>query len=191
MKLFVQIILIYSIFISLFSCAQIDKIQEAEKVYYFDLTSVVDSAIEDLSRRSPKVKKEISYDGESNSLDLSEINWKDELEVFEDADINKPILKNSYETTVKEMARGYSMTRYEASGPRELVRWLEVEKDQNGEIQKVAFKIVTDNSLYASEKEGTLVFTKGRKLKSYSIEGVQSIVFLGDKHYSVAGNLVY
>lgn len=168
-----------------------DQIHETEQVYNFDLSIVVDSAVKDLIRRSPKVEKSVSYDGEQNSLATSEINWKDELEIFEDADINKPILKNSYEKTIKNSLSGITIVRFEANGPRELVRWLEIEKNEDGEIQKIAFKMFTDNSLYASEKEGELEFSEGRKLEKYSIKGVQSIVFLEDKHYSIKGNLVY
>ncbi|NME72053.1 hypothetical protein [Flammeovirga aprica] len=191
MKLFVQITIIYFTLNSLFSCAQLDKVQDSEEVYNFDLTSVVDSAVKDLSRRAPSVEKKITYDGKENSLASSEINWEEELEVFEDADINKPILRNSYEKTTQNKSNGGTLTRFEASGPRELVRWVEVEKDSNGDILKIAFKMLTDNSLYATEKEGELVFSEGQKLKSYAVEGTQSIVFLGDKHYAVKGNLVY
>ncbi|KXX71586.1 hypothetical protein [Flammeovirga sp. SJP92] len=191
MKLFVQITIIYFTLNSLFSCAQLDKIQDTEEVYNFDLTSVVDSAVKDLSKRAPSVEKKVFYDGVENTVASSEINWEEELEVFEDADINKPILKNSYEKSTLNKSDGSTLTRFEASGPRELVRWVEVEKNSDGELLKIAFKMLTDNSLYATEKEGQLVFSEGQKLKSYAIQGIQTIVFLGDKHYTVEGNLVY
>ncbi|WP_044201095.1 hypothetical protein [Flammeovirga sp. OC4] len=191
MKLFVQITIIHFILSSLFSCAQLDKIQDTEEVYNFDLTSVVDSAVKDLSRTSPAVEKKVLYDGQEDKVASSTINWEDELEVFEDADINKPILKNSYQKSIQNKPDGGTLTRFEASGPRELVRWMEIEKDSDGELLKIAFKMLTDNSLYATEKEGQLVFSEGQKLKSYAIEGIQTIVFLGDKHYSIEGNLVY
>lgn len=191
MKLFVNITTLTFILSSFISCAQLNKIQDSEEVYNFDLKSVIDSAVEDLSRRSPHVEKQVFYDGQKNKIATSEINWEEELEVFEDADINKPILKNRYEKSTQDKTGGSTLTRFEASGPRELVRWLEVEKNKDGELLKITFKMLTDNSLYATEKEGKLVFSKGQKLKSYTLEGNQSIVFLGNKNYSVEGNLVY
>ncbi|MBB6462463.1 hypothetical protein [Flammeovirga kamogawensis] len=191
MKLFVRISLIFTNIFLLTNCSQIDKIHDSEQVYYFDLASLIDSAVADLDRKSPSVEKEIDYDGEKDVIDVKDIDWEKELEVFAQADINRPVLKDSYVTVITNKDDGLKVTRYEANGPRELVRWLELSEDKNGKLISVAFKMFTDNSLFSSQKEGRLEFTMNQKLKRYSLAGAETILFLGEKNYAVKGNLVY
>ncbi|AZQ63211.1 hypothetical protein EI427_13460 [Flammeovirga pectinis] len=191
MKLFVRISLIFTNIFLLTNCSQIDKIHDSDQVYYFDLESLIDSAVADLDRKSPSVEKEIDYDGEKDVIDVKDIDWEKELEVFAQADINRPVLKDSYVTVITNKDDGLKVTRYEASGPREIVRWLELSQDKNGKLISVAFKMFTDNSLFSSQKEGKLEFTMNQKLKRYSLAGAETILFLGEKNYAVKGNLVY
>ncbi|NLR91291.1 MULTISPECIES: hypothetical protein [Flammeovirga] len=190
MHLFVRISLIITSISLLTNCSQLETFDKQDQVYYFDLKEIIENTSTALASSSAKVNKEVEYDGKKNVISSDEIDWENELEIFAEADINRPIFKDSYAVIKKEEGKNH-ITRYEASGPRESVRWLELKKNTEGKILNVSFKIRTDNSLFETEKNGELVFDENEMLQRYTLKGSQSIVILGDKNYEIIADVVY
>lgn len=82
--------------------------RELELDPFFDLANYIDRQVDSLEILSPSVEKTIVLNGEEESKQLSDLNFKNDLRTFRDADINKPAWLDKY--TVERQEDGNVLT---------------------------------------------------------------------------------
>ncbi len=182
---FVAAILLFS----LVSCHQDEARDDAPKVYY-DLKGFIGNQIVYLNEKKPEVSKTAVLAGKRVVTKTREIDWKKELELFVQADINKPSYRQSYEV----IRNGPLHYEYRLKPGNDLpVAYLKVDTDS---VLKqplyVEALIRATNKIYNSEKKVVLNAAKQDNLlevNSYEVSGYQKLIFVEKKEFSIIGQI--
>jgi len=175
-------------FLLLINCNSVTSSQQpaASSQHYFDLDSFFTQQIHLLDSIKPTVQKTVFLNGKKEEKELKEINWKEELSVFLESDINKLAWKDKYEvdTSLKDDPNIYFyIIRFTA-------------KDKNLKTQKITVNIIKDieqiNSIHIKNVSENLLYSSITNLmfipeKEYSIKTKQQIRFLKPDKYEVKG----
>ena len=180
--------------IILMSCAEgredaapSQRIQE-----YYNVDSLLEHQIKALTANKARLVKEVVYGGkeETDTIALTEEVLEQELLMFDEMNINKPVLSGRY---IKEVtAQGeFEVTRYQADEPDDLrVNYLEVYRKQ-GQVQRIEGLFSDRNLLYNSTRKLVLNLNEQQLPQTYRIEGIQKMIFRDEVEYSVAGKFIY
>jgi hypothetical protein len=146
------------------------------QIYYFDLKAYFTNVAVKLTLKKPLVNKTVSKNELSENKNIKINNWKTELALFINADINKPAWKDSY--TIDSTLSKIIYFAKEAD-----LKTQKIEIDlRNG--SPIKFKIITkmDNILYHATEE--LEFYPD---SLYTIKKHQKVLFLGNNNYLIRG----
>ncbi|MFT4032194.1 MAG: hypothetical protein QM669_07220 [Siphonobacter sp.] len=149
---------------------------------YFDLKSFIVKQISVLEQQKPLVRKEVIVNEEAESLVTTKINWAKELDLFNQADLNKPAYTRSYFVDTLSVNTISYRLREGESLP---VQFLEVIKDSTGQPRKIKATLLDKNYLFETEQTLTMECQKG-KLSAYQIEGFQQLFFGDPKPFKVS-----
>lgn len=171
----------------LISCDNPKK-DSAQIKKYFDLKGFMESQIEELDEKKPVVDKTMKMGKERNSRSSNEINWKKELELFLQADINKPAYIQSYNVSRPDS----STYEYVLKQGQDLqVRRLKIKLDKaNGIPVRIEAQLKSENKLYESEKNINLscqVKGESCKIMTYHISGFQKLATMEKKPFAIEG----
>lgn len=153
---------------------------------YYNVKGFVENQIQLLNRQKPTVEKTMVVGSDQEKRTTNEVNWQKELELFVQADINKPAYRQSY-----AIARPDSLTyEYTIQTQEDLpVRYLKIVLDKpDGQPALIEAKILAQNKLYESEKN--LLMRCAQKsgdwrVASYQIKGFQELVISDRKPFDV------
>ena len=166
-------------------------VEQKQAPVYYDVLGFVKAQIDDLSSRKPTVNKVVGINDKQNQENISAINWNRELELFTQADINKPALQNSY-----QIARPDSLTYlYTLKNPEEqlTVRSLRVQLDSiSQKPRRIEAVLQTNNPLYSSERN--LLLESGPlgsqwHIHHYKLSGYQKLPYFDKNEFLVEGTL--
>jgi hypothetical protein len=183
-----KLLLFASVILVIISCK--DDAQEDNVKIYYDLKGFMENQIVYLIEKQPEVSKTAVLDGQNETTKTRDINWKKELELFIQADINKPSYKQSYQVIRKDSSWYEYILKPSANLP---VRYLKIVTD--GKLNKPVYVkaiIRTENKIYKSEKNIELTCTMKDNLlalKSYSVQGNQKLVLLDEKSYHIKARI--
>ena len=173
----------------LMSCEN-SEVEGNDEKYYYDLKGFINNQIIILNEKKPKVSKELIMDGHKEVSTNNDVDWKKELELFIQSDLNKPSYRQSY-TVVRADSLSYE---YILKPGEDLpVRHLNIKLDQTMH-QPVAVKALlkSENKIYTSEKNISLTCTKRENLleiSSYSVAGYQKLAFMKKKSFNVSAKI--
>lgn len=162
--------------------------QQAKRTsVYFDLKGFLDQQIAALNAQNPLVSKTALVSGQPETHQTRQVDWVKELELFEQADLNKPAYVNSYFT--EEISK--TTTTYRLKSDEDLpVQYLEVIKDEKtGQPLKVKATLRTKNYLYESERTLSLTARNGR-LAEYEIDGFQQMFYGDPEPFHLEGRIL-
>jgi hypothetical protein len=162
------------ILICLSFCCQTNQNEiEAGEQIYFPLQEFVENLSAKLNNKG--LRKSMQVGGESFDVKefLSPDQWQSELDIFIQADINKPSLRGSYQTDKTES----SLTHTLKPGEKGKVKKLTVHYEGKN-VKEISFLSATDNTFYSSETHGTLTLNELGLLDHFSIKGTQKVVAL-------------
>ncbi len=170
----------------LLSACQTPAEKSDEPPVYYDVKGFVENQIQLLNQQKPTVAKTMVVGSDEEKRSTNEVNWQRELELFVQADINKPAYRQSY-----AIARPDSLTyEYTIQTQEDLpVRFLKVVLDKpNGQPTLIEARILAQNKLYESEKN--LLMRCAQKsgdwrVASYQIKGFQELVISDRKPFEV------
>lgn len=159
---------------------------------YFDVAGYVKTQITALKRQNPTVEKQTRIKEKSQNQTVKNVDWNRELELFTQADINKPAFRNSY-----DVARPDALTyRYTLKPTEEklTVRSLTVQIDaQTRQPRLIEAVLRTQNLLYESERKLTLESGPGAgagwRVKQYKLTGFQQLTYFGKNDFFVQGRV--
>lgn len=161
-----------------------------EKKAYYDLKGFVENQIVYLNEKKPKVTKTVQLDGKKELRAEIETDWKKELELFAQADINKPAYRNSYSVTRSDSA----VYEYKIKQGENLpVRYLMIKVDSATQ-QPVLIKALlrSENRIYSSEKSIELTVTRRNNLlevSAYSVKGYQKLMFMNARSFNITAKI--
>ncbi|MEZ0609439.1 hypothetical protein ACAW74_13025 [Fibrella sp. WM1] len=180
----------FAVLLSASACEKSTQ-QKAAPVYY-DVAGYVDAQIATLAKAKPAVTKRAQMAGTTQHLKLTTLNWSRELELFKQADINKPALRQSY-----AIARPDSLTYLYTLKPTEknlTVRRLMVQLDSaTRQPRRIEATLATENPLYNSERR--IVLESGPNqadqwgIRHYRLSGFQHLVIADKKAFDVEGTV--
>jgi hypothetical protein len=159
------------------SCKSDKGKTQNRQINYFDLqTYFKDKAVE-FSKSNPEITKEIMVNKDTEKKKLKIDNWKEELSLFINSDINKIALKNSYgkDSTASRVI-------YTAKDSDLKTRKITVQFDGQNQVQQILIDNVIDNLLFHGTEE--LLYIPSQL---YQIKKHQKVRFLGEKNYLVKG----
>ncbi|UOQ73258.1 hypothetical protein [Hymenobacter cellulosilyticus] len=125
-------------------------------------------------------KQVMLRDGQMETTRVEKVDWSKELQIFYQADINKPALRGAYEA-IGSPVNGAQ--EYRRKGIIEnIVDQLRVSGDgtSSGTIEAT---LTQDNPLFFSRKFLALSYQNGL-LKTYRVRGVQKLVLFDTLRYS-------
>lgn len=159
---------------------------------YYDVAGYVKRQIADLSTRKPIVSKTVLINTETSRQDIRDVNWTRELELFSQADINKPALRSSYQITRPDsLTYQYTLKKSEE---KLTVRSLRVQLDSaTGQPRRIEAVLQTANPLYSSERhvlmESGLAGTNGWQVRHYKLSGFQKLPYFDKNDFAVEGRV--
>lgn len=185
-----SVLLIFLLFLA--GCQEIENDRFTNTKNYFDLKGLLEAQILLLDSLQPSVSKVTSIDGvkESQTLHLDSAAWAKEMEIFFEADINDPILKDAYDLEKKELGDSLTLMSYEAIDKESAeIEFLKVFYSQKHDVPSHITAVFTEkNSLYDSKRSLKLDFQYKNNLNvlsGYSIDGIQKMLLKDTIHYKV------
>ncbi|MCB2378616.1 hypothetical protein LGH70_13530 [Hymenobacter sp. BT635] len=159
--------------------------QPVRKPLYFDVKGLLDNQTKLLTQHRPAVEKQVALrNGTVETTRVEQVDWSKELQIFYQADINKPALRGAYEAQSPQAGDTINLVKVyrRKAGIENIVDQLRVEENdtQSGAIEAV---LTQDNPLFFSRKTLTLNYQHGL-LNSYKVEGVQKLVMFDTLRYS-------
>lgn len=161
------------------SCAE-PEVKSVQQ-HYIDVKGFVDSEVNRLSKSNTLVNKTVIQNGNSESLSNINVNWKNELALFRESDINKSAWQDSYIVTKKEGSKEFHALDSNLRTKLILVRY-----DKNNKVAYLQIRNRTKNSLYQTDE--TLIYIPD---SLYSVTKDQEVLFLGKNRYEIKGSLTH
>lgn len=157
-------------------CFSAEKKNALETIYYFNLKDYFTKTATELNSKRPLVNKMVSKNELSENKNLKINDWKTELGLFIDADINKVAWKESY-------TKDSSATKIIYIAKEADLKTQKIEIDlKDGSPIKFKIKTQMDNLLYHTTEE--LEFYPD---SVYQIKKHQKVVLLGENNYLIKG----
>lgn len=158
------------------SCFSESKKKAVRQIYYFDLQSYFNNQAAMLQKNSKYINKTVAKNNLEEQKLIQVENWKTELSLFIDADINKPAWKESY--SKDSTARKITYTAID-----KVLKTQKIEIDlSNGIPSKFIIVTKEDNLLYHSTAH--LEFIPNAL---YLIKKHQKVFLLGENNYLIKG----
>ncbi len=171
--------------IVMFVSCKTDKAEKSSRTYFFDTKAYFDRWVTEYGQSNAKLKKTIVEENaiaEEKDMFLKEADWKKELSLFYECNINKAALKDAYrtDTILKDSLR---LVQFLALDSTSSVRRLDILEFQGEEHPAFAAALRTDNLLFRSQ---TLLHFHPNK--RYSVQMMQEIKHSGIKReYQITG----
>ena len=155
------------------------------KPNYFDVQGFLDAQVTRLSQQQPPVEKQVKLrDGRPETTRVAKTEWSKELQVFYQANINKPALRGAYTVVPVVDGRRYQLT------PSLDAPVTQLTVTGTGQTPDVLTAIIKqDNPLFYSEKRLRLRTHNGL-LTEYEVVGVQKLVMFDTVRYLVRTRVV-
>ena len=154
-----------------------------EKLPYFDLKGYIEQEIPKVDGAKVAKISRVQHQEESADVVYSVQDWKEELDIFFQADINKPSLARSYDTKTKNSYLIHTLLPGEKGKVKEIT--VRYDKDRP---TRITVKLVEENMFYTSTTIGQVYFNvETTKLDHYSVESTQKIWFLKPNNMKIMG----
>lgn len=173
------------LFISLLLVGCTDSETQNSTKTYFDLAGLVNQQITELNKNQPLTHKNLVIEEKKEVLNTNIIDWKKELELFLQADLNKQSYQLSYNKEDTPQMAIYTLKKGESLS----VKSLKILFDEDKTVKHIEALLQTENYLYQSEKHLLMTLDKNH-LTNYQIEGWQELFIGKKKSFKVDGIVV-
>lgn len=153
-----------------------------EDLPYFDLRGLTDTLAVTLQEDNPKVRKRVVQRDSTEVQTIRIADWEQELTLFREADINKPVLRDSYTTE----QRGDTLV-HRANTEEPAVRHMRVIRNEEGTRIRISFR--ERSRLFDVERELALQLSPARELQRYRIDSRQDITLKESQRYLIEGKI--
>lgn len=182
--------------LSMLACSDSNTAPEDREIYYYDVRGQLNAQLQELSTASAHLNKSTQVDEvvEEAKLQPDSAGWRRELDIFFQADINKPVFKNLYNDS--SFHQSDTLVRvYQSKEKRETgVNYLKVYQMPEGVTAKLEAEFSEKNNMYTSERLMQLFFIPSGdsiRLSHYRISGLQKMILKDAVKYNVAGEIIW
>lgn len=158
------------------SCSNSKEEKPVAPGAYFDLPTYFRNEAKRLETQSPKIVKTVSLNDQTEQKSITIKDWKRELSVFIEADINKASWRGAFATKITDTS-----TIYSTNNEKIAVKRLEIGK-RSGHISSIKITLKNDNDLYTAQDE-LLYFPDSL----YKVRKVQKVRLMDKKTFEVVG----
>lgn len=157
---------------------------------YFPLKQYLDAQVARLNQQQPVLEKRVTLRGSApETARVPKTEWAKELQVFYQADINKPALRGAYTVDSTTLPNGTQQITYARKpGFDNAVVRLAVVRNASG-VQAIDATLQQNNPLFYSEKKLQLRGEAGN-LAAYQVRGVQKLVLFDTLRYATDARMV-
>jgi hypothetical protein len=176
--------------IALWGCDEGRKSEPIRTGIYFDLVELLDQQAQLLAEAKASFTKELTVNGKRETISIeldSAKQWKAQLALFYQADINKLGLETAYVTEEFPLGENQKKIIDEAKGSKATVRLIEYNY-QNDQLTNIRILSREDNTVYEFDKELNLNFSmvdNVNRISSFSIVGNQDMIMKSKLDYSL------
>ncbi|WP_400192922.1 hypothetical protein [Hymenobacter sp. B81] len=158
---------------------------------YFDTVGLLDAQIKQLQAQRLGLEKAVVLrDGQTETRQLRQVNWANELELFYQADINKPALRGAYKQTSAADSTGLTRQTFRRR-PNVEHPVLELSVLRAGAtVRELQARISQDNALFFSGKQLALRFGPDGLLTDYQVRGSQKLVVFDSTRYAARARVL-
>lgn len=138
------------------------------------------------------VLKSVTTKGNTTeTIETSQIDWADELAVFEQTDLNRPALEEYYTKQEQVLDNGNIVVEYNRVEDVEpLVHYLRLELTADRKLTQLNALIQDQNVLFFSRRNVQLTSDPASgNISGYRVEGVQKLVLSDSLYYRVDATL--
>lgn len=173
------------------ACIKPDSLKEAGTPAnsYFDIKGLIDTQITLLQNSQVQVSKHTSVNGKEEALSAANVNWKKELGLFADADINKPILSQSYKTDTLKTSLSQTLV-HTALEDGLRVRRIEVMQNPMGQAMMLNIDFQEHNPMYEAEQHLYMTLDSGKAV-TYQLKGFQKMQLQDTLMYHVEATVIW
>lgn len=158
----------------------------------FDVSGYLQQQLMWLQAERPMVLKSVTTKGQpTETVETAEVNWEDELEVFQELDINRPSLRAYYTEERVEGQGGLVSRKYtKEEGATAPVNYLHLITNESKDLQELEAVLLDENMLFYSRRKVLLKVNPATgRMDGYRVEGVQKMIFGDSLHYRIDANL--
>ncbi|GAA4391139.1 hypothetical protein [Hymenobacter koreensis] len=155
---------------------------------YFDTQALLNTQLQRL--KGATLEKQVALrNGQTETRQLTGVNWANELQLFYQADINKPALRGAYDVATTDSAglkRRVFRRRPEVDHPVIEMAVLEA----GPVVRELRASISQDNPLFFSGKQLRMRFGADGLLTDYRVIGTQKLVVFDSTRYAARGRVL-
>lgn len=157
---------------------------------YFDVRGLLDAQVRQLAARHASVTKHVSLrNGMLETVQVPQVKWADELQIFYQADINKAALHGAYRVDSVAEAGGSVRRTYTLQPGHDKVPVTRLSVlSAGGQPQEIQVALRQDNALFSGQKDLRLTLQQGQ-LRTYGVSGTQKLIFFDTLRYSTAAQV--
>ncbi len=170
-------ILLFLSFLLFISCNNSADKKQKTNLTYFDIKGYFEKEVIRLTLKNPLITKTVSVNGATESKHIKIADWKKELTLFSDADINRASWKGLFEFKKSNDQELYSSNNEKVPVKELLVIY------KNNKVLGIKILIKNTNSLYTSID--TLSYYAD---SLYQVKKIQNIKLLSEKSYTITGS---
>jgi hypothetical protein len=155
---------------------------------YFSIPDFIDQQVEILAENQNQLLKTVSFGdtSETTSIDsLSHEQWKKELRIFKEHDINKPVLIDAYLAQETDILGGHTISYKLMDSTDSGILDMEIVYDSAQQVSGWRSRFKEENLLYCNFRELMLSTDGAGILESYLIKGYHKLIFKDTVHYQL------
>jgi len=151
---------------------------------YFDVRGLLDAQVRQLTARHPSVTKQVSLRGSApETVQVPQVKWADELQIFYQADLNKAALRGAYRLDSAAEADGRVRRTYTLRPGRDNAPVTQLSVlSAGGQPQELRATLRQSNVLFSGQKALHLTLQQGQ-LRTYGVRGTQKLIFFDTLRY--------
>ncbi|TKC03863.1 hypothetical protein [Pedobacter frigoris] len=172
-----KIILFYAVILFLFGCGYTSEQKQKINLSYFDVKGYFENEVNRLQKSSPAIYKMVEVNGSTETKTVKITDWKKELAIFSEADINKDSWKGLF-----KIIKQADKETYVSDNEKVPIKEIEITYTSSKEVSKLLIIVKNNNSLYTSAD--SLFYYPD---SVYKIVKSQKIKLLSDRNYKVTG----
>ena len=157
---------------------------------YFDAPALLDAQIKQLRQQQPALEKQAQLrDGQQETARLAQPKWEDELQLFYQADINKPALRGAYQVQTTDSA-GFTQRTFRRLPDVDHPVTLLTVVQAGTTVRELRATVDQNNPLFFSGKRLRLRFGPDGTLSNYEVLGRQKLVGFDTTRYVARGRVL-
>lgn len=161
---------------------------------YFNLEEVLNREIDFLLAQNAGLEKALESNGQTETVQLSPQSrdeWKEQLSLFFDANIDKPGLKDAYYEEQLSPLGGVSKTIYTARSSKIPVQTFEC-LYANDVLSQINIELVEKNVIFSNLRSLKLYFDEeGQHIVGFDVNGNEDMHLKEEMHFNIKAVVTY